>query len=192
MLTYPARFVALAALATLGAASAQAAGPHLQIAPPRCDDRLPVFGMHTYNQGHGEHVVRVNYGGVAWRLGIEPGDRIVRLNHYALDYHGSWEHALRRAMRHGGHVDLTVVDVRTGRLVRRHVDLDGHWTDGPIVTPKSAPVARHNSGLPTQPRFDRQAPITLKSQGASQHGQDQHAQIRSKVFGGLREALRRP
>ena len=106
----------------------------IQPAPPTHRHELPRFGMSSYNDGYGERIVRVRYGGVAWRLGLERGDRILRINRSRLNYHGSWWYALQRAMDRGGHVLLYVEDVRTGRIVTRHIDFDPHA--GPVVTPK--------------------------------------------------------
>lgn len=104
----------------------QRIAPTLQppIGPDGHRHPLPRFGMHTFNNGYGEQVTRVRRGGLAWRLGLERGDVIVRLNRFSLTYRGAWWDALDRAMHRGGHVDLTIRDSRTGYLVKRHIDLD--------------------------------------------------------------------
>lgn len=107
-----------------------------------CQPQLPRFGMHSYNDGFGEVIVRVRHGGLACQLGLEEGDVIKRLNGYRLSYHGAWQDALAHAMADGGHIVLRVRDGRTGHLVSRHVDLDpyGNVIEGPVgpITPKVA------------------------------------------------------
>lgn len=143
MIAQPLRVALAAVIASLGlGAAAHAAHPSHHGA--YCQPRLPVFGMHSYNNGYGEVIVRVRHGGLACQLGLEEGDVVTRLNHDRLTYHGSWEDALSHAMADGGHIVLRVRDGRTGRIVRRHVDLDpyGNVIEGPVgpITPKAVVV----------------------------------------------------
>ncbi|TWT85402.1 hypothetical protein Pla123a_02090 [Posidoniimonas polymericola] len=138
MFAQPLRIALIAITSVVGlSAAANAAHPsHGHY----CEPPLPRFGMHSYNNGYGEVVVRINHGGIACELGLEEGDLIERFNHQRLSYHGSWEDALAQAMADGGHIVLRVRDVHTGRRVTRHIDLDpyGRVVGGPIgpVTPK--------------------------------------------------------
>jgi len=138
--------VALAAalVSPLAARAEHGSTTTLRIQPQVSSHRheLPRFGMSTFNDGYGEQIVRIGYGGLAWRLGLERGDRILRINRSRLNYRGSWWDALQLAMDRGGHVRLFVQDVRTWRVVTRHVDFDPHA--GPIVTPKVQVVDYHN------------------------------------------------
>jgi len=109
----------------------------LRIAPELdfCPTHLPRFGFSSYNiAGVGERVTLVRIGSRAARLGLEPGDIIVRLNGFPLTYHGAWNVALHHAVASGGWVRLTIRDVRTGRLVTR-LTYVGEGRLGPI-TPK--------------------------------------------------------
>jgi hypothetical protein len=92
--------------------------------------------MHSFNNGYGEEIVRIRHGGIACRLDLEEGDTILRLNHFPLNYHGSWQDALGLAMQDGGHIVL-VVRQGCGRIVTRHIDLDwhGHVIEAPIARP---------------------------------------------------------
>jgi hypothetical protein len=99
--------------------------------------RLPQFGFASFNIGGvGERVTYVRWGGIASRLGLEPGDIILSLNGFRLRYHGAWNDALYQAMLDGGWVQLGIRDVRSGRVVYRHTFVGG--LAGPIgpVTPK--------------------------------------------------------
>lgn len=127
---------------------------------------LPRFGMHTFNNGYGEQVTRVRPGGLAWRLGLERGDTIVRLNRYPLNYRGAWWDALDRAMERGGNVRLTVRDSRTGYLVKRYVDLGhelgwqhdlGHVEPRVVARPIAPPVCE--GPFPVEPDYPIGGPI---------------------------------
>jgi hypothetical protein len=103
--------------------------------PDHCPGHLPRFGFSSFNiAGVGERITLVRPGSRAARLGLEPGDIIVRLNGFPLSYHGAGNDALRHAVASGGWVRLTIRDVRTGRLVARHTYV-GEGGIGPI-TPK--------------------------------------------------------
>jgi hypothetical protein len=109
--------------------------PDTQVAPS--PSQLPRFGFESYNiAGYGERVTRVRQFGLAADMGLEPGDVILRMNHFNLDYHGAWNDALREALwNHNGRVRLQIRDVRTGRVVERQVFVGG----GPVgpITSKS-------------------------------------------------------
>jgi predicted metalloprotease with PDZ domain len=112
-----------------------ASQPKALLVPPHDDAYLPRFGFSSFNvAGYGERVTHVRWGGLAAQMGLEPGDTILRMNDYRLDYHGSWNDALYHAMtQHGGQVRLRIRDVRTGRIVSRFVHLGGIV---PPITPK--------------------------------------------------------
>jgi hypothetical protein len=112
-----------------------ASQPNALLVPQHEDYYLPKFGFSSFNvSGYGERVTFVQWGGLAAKLGLEPGDMILKMNDYRLDYHGSWNDALQHAMsQHGGQVRLRVRDVRTGHVVTRFVHLGGTV---PPVTPK--------------------------------------------------------
>jgi hypothetical protein len=96
---------------------------------------LPTFGFNSYNvSGYGEVLTYVRYNSIAGRMGLEPGDVILRLNNYRLDYHGAWRDALSRAVYNGGFVRLAIRDVHTGQIRYRETYLAG-CDVGPI-TPK--------------------------------------------------------
>ena len=143
----------LALLASLSfvfvaAAPAEASHPKaLLIAPGYDDYYLPKFGFESFNiHGVGERVTYVRWGGLASRLGLEPGDLLLSMNGFPLSYHGSWDDALHRAVSHGGWVRLKIRDVRTGFVVTRRTHVGGGV--GPI-TPKfyagnyAGPVTPH-------------------------------------------------
>jgi hypothetical protein len=115
--------------------SSSASHPSALIVAPHDDYYLPKFGFSSFNiNGYGERVTHVRWGGLAAQLGLEPGDTILRVNDYRLDYHGSWNDALQHAMsQHGGLVRLRIRDVHTGHVVSRQVHLGGIV---PPITPK--------------------------------------------------------
>ncbi len=173
-------------VATLAVTPAVLAAPPAEL---RLRPQLPTFDMHTYNNGYGERVVQVRRGGLAWRLGLEPGDTIVRLNRYPLRYHGAWQDALGAAINRGGTVRLAIRDVHSGRLAWRHVDLrtNGYRPDEyhlpapdpiceapPVYDPSlpSSPITprvlspRDRVRVPA-PSFDRGQPTAAWPQGSS-------------------------
>lgn len=104
---------------------------------PGCYD-LPKFGFSSFNiNGFGERVTSVRWGGIAHQLGIESGDVILSLNGFSLSYPGSWNDALREAMYHGGWVQLTIRDVRTGIIATRDTFVGGY---GPVVAYSNVPT----------------------------------------------------
>src|SRR5690606_39478671 len=80
-------------------------------------------------------LTHVRYNSIAGRMGLEPGDVILSLNGYRLDYHGAWRDALSRAVYNGNTVRLAIRDVHSGQVVYRRTYLPG-CDVGPI-TPKS-------------------------------------------------------
>ena len=120
----------------ISAPPAVASNPSALLVAPDEDFDVPRFGFSSFNiRGVGERVTFVRWGGLASRLGMEPGDTILSVNGFRLTYHGSWNDALYRAMANGGMVRLRIRDVRTGGIARREVYLGGGGGIGP-VTPK--------------------------------------------------------
>jgi hypothetical protein len=153
----------------LSAAPAAASHPKALLVPPHddYDYYLPKFGFASFNiSGYGERVTYVRWGGLAARLGLEPGDTVLSLNGFRLTYHGAWNDALYRAMANGGFVRLRIRDVRTGHIAHRHIDLGGF---GP-VTPKyyadHGPITSHVVVHDHDHDFHPHGPITLKSKVA--------------------------
>jgi hypothetical protein len=140
-------------LAALVATSAGAAGISTYLVAPGEPSGLPRFGFSGSNiGGYGERVVFVRYGGLASRLGLEPGDIILSLNGMPLTYRGSWTDALSHAVYHdGGFVRLRIRDVRTGHIVRRDLNVGGYG-DGP--------VEHYNVGSPVAHYHNKKAPVT--------------------------------
>ncbi|MEX2172449.1 MAG: PDZ domain-containing protein [Pirellulales bacterium] len=134
-MTATVRNSALSALLALTlAAVAHATHPQALLHPGH--GPLPTFGFNSYNvSGYGEVLTHVRYNSIAGRMGLEPGDAILRLNNYRLDYHGAWRNALRQAVYNGGFVRLAIRDVHTGQIAYRQTYLPG-CNVGP-VTPKS-------------------------------------------------------
>jgi membrane-associated protease RseP (regulator of RpoE activity) len=164
-------------LVAIVAMSASASQPQIRLVPPGHQDDycLPQFGFSSFNIGGvGERVTHVRWGGLAAQLGLEPGDTILSMNGFRLNYHGSWNDALHQAVARGGWVQLTVRDVRTGRLARRQTFVgDGHVV-GPI-TPKLHTTAHANLHRPHghhhEHHFGRPiGPITPKSKHGGHHG----------------------
>lgn len=158
------RYLLLALLAslTLGLVSTVEAAPPqaLLIAPePEWYD-LPRFGFSSYNiYGIGERVTGVRWGSLAARIGLERGDVILAMNGFPLTYHGAWNDSLREAMYNGGWVQLTIRDVRTGRLAVRETYV-GSYGPGPI-TPRSHITTYHG---PHTSHVVVGGPLTHKSQ----------------------------
>jgi len=142
----------LASLTLVGLVSSTfASQPNALLLAPEPDYYLPKFGFSSFNiNGYGERVTHVRWGGLASQVGLEPGDTILSMNGYRLNYHGSWNDALSQAMAEGGLVRLRIRDVRTGHIAFRQIYVGGGY--GP-VTPKS-----HYTGN------DWHGPVTMKSQ----------------------------
>ena len=98
--------------------------------------RLGFMGHVAY--GYGMVVDSVSCGGIAERLGLERGDVIVRINNHPIHDDDCYQNALLNAVRfQNGFIDLTVVNVRSGRMVHRtgNISFGGN---GPIL-PRSTP-----------------------------------------------------
>jgi predicted metalloprotease with PDZ domain len=134
-----ARMTALALLASLtsvflSSSPASAAQPNALLLPPGPDYCLPKFGFSSFNvSGVGERVTNVRWGGIAARMGVEPGDMILSMNGFPLTYHGAWSDALYRAMARGSWVQLKIRDVRAGHIAFRQIYLGDRVGS---VTPK--------------------------------------------------------
>jgi hypothetical protein len=156
----------------LAAGLSAAAQSNTYLLTPGTDPCLPKFGFSSFNiHGVGDRVTYVRWGGLASQLGLEPGDMILSLNGYPLNYHGAWNDALAQAVANGGWVQLMVRDVRSGYVAYRQTFV-GEGGGGPIVgpiTPKfynggyNGPVVHHHhqSGNPV-------GPITPKSNAGGQ------------------------
>jgi len=148
-------FALLTTLTLVAVSSAVAAPPKaLLLTPGQPCYELPRFGFESFTiYGVGERLTFVRWGGIASRMGLEPGDVVLSLNGYPLTYHGAWTDALRQAVNNGGWVQLTVRDVRSGYIAQRETFVGGGY--GPI-TPYSHAVGYNG-------------PITVKSyHGSSQ------------------------
>jgi hypothetical protein len=116
----------LASLTLITVSAASAAPPQKLLMNPYPGQgqggwELPKFGFSSFNNGWGERITGVRWGGIAQRMGLENGDTILSLNGYPLSYHGAWKDALREAVyQNGGHLKLKVRDVRTGQIAFRH------------------------------------------------------------------------
>ncbi|MEM9185460.1 MAG: hypothetical protein AAGB00_03080 [Planctomycetota bacterium] len=120
--------------------------PDVRLRPPLAQPELPSFGMRTYHDGYGERVVRVRPGGVAWRMGLEPSDTILRVNRFSLRRQGDWWDALALAMQRGGRVRLLVQDHRTGHLVPRSFSF-------PVLIDPVGPISPRARITGYRPRF---------------------------------------
>jgi len=157
----------LASLSFVAIASRPVAASHPEalLLPPADDFYLPKFGFASFNiRGVGERVTFVRWGGLASRLGLEPGDTILSMNGYRLNYHGAWDDALYRAMSNGGFVRLRIRDVRTGFVAHRQIHLGGgvgpitpKYYAGDYVGPATSHVIHHEHD------FHPHGPITAKS-----------------------------
>ena len=86
-------------------ATSSASQPNALLVASQNDYYLPKFGFSSFNiNGYGERVTYVQWGGLAAQLGLEPGDTILSMNGFRLNYHGSWNDALYSAMSSGGQV----------------------------------------------------------------------------------------
>jgi hypothetical protein len=168
--------VALAAgfvFATLSVSPSAARQPQALLLPPQHDHGLPTFGFSSFNVGGvGERVTHVRWGGLAARMGLEPGDLILNVNGYPLHYQGSWNDALHRAMSQGGFVRLRIRDVRTGFIAFREMYVGGGM--GPI-TPKSNYIGNYGPNGPYWNEYNEDfnspnGPVTAKSKRGPNHG----------------------
>lgn len=128
---------AIAGLATL-ASSATAAPPTAQLRlypgggnPQLVQPQIPRLGFYGHCQWNAGMVVdAVPFGSIAKRIGLESGDVIVAVNGNWLRSQNDYYRALQYS---GGYVQLTVQDIRSGRLYTRVAVLDGYGNNGPIA-----------------------------------------------------------
>jgi predicted metalloprotease with PDZ domain len=108
------------------------------VATPAIAHPTPYLGFASHFDGVGEHVNAVQYGSAAWRIGLEPGDRILAVNGVPIRYHG---HGLQllQAAAYQGHVTLAIRDWRTGLIANRTLSLASSTI---AVTSGSAVVRR--------------------------------------------------
>jgi hypothetical protein len=172
------RTIALALIAslTLFAASTVEAAPPVAtlIAPPQQQPNfLPKFGFRSYTLGGvGEVVTHVQWGGLAWKMGLQKGDIIRSVNHFQLTYHGAWNDALRSALYNGdGQVHLHIIDRNTGQIAKRNVNFGGYGT--PYVVgyggQESSYLLNNGGGQCYDEQIGYPAgPVTYKSQAGPQ------------------------
>ncbi|WP_237227570.1 PDZ domain-containing protein [Rubinisphaera sp. JC750] len=87
---------------------------------PTCG--IPKLGFYGRITCQGLRVTQVVRGSEAWRIGLEPGDVIVKIDNVRIHD----EHDYRFAMRNAGrHIDLLVRDTRGRGLFWVHAHLDG-------------------------------------------------------------------
>ena len=127
------RTIALALIASLtflAAPSVEAAPQQaLLLQPPvQQPNFLPKFGFRSYTlAGVGEVVTNVQWGSLAWKMGLQKGDIIRSLNYFELTYHGAWNDALQSALvNNNGFVQLQIIDRNTGLIASRSVNLGGY------------------------------------------------------------------
>lgn len=104
-------------------------GPSVQPIAPQIP-RLGFYGHFEW--GHGMVVDSVPWGTPAKRIGLEIGDTIVAINGRWLRSQNDYYRALQQS---GGYVQVTVQDVRSGRLINRvaTIDSDGYYSRGPVA-----------------------------------------------------------
>lgn len=73
--------------------------------------------------GYGECLTHVNYGGRAYRLGLEKHDVLLAVNGYRLTHPDAWQQAILAAARCGGQVEIKIRDYQTGRIAYRQCSL---------------------------------------------------------------------
>ncbi|MDB5336250.1 MAG: hypothetical protein JWN70_1869 [Planctomycetaceae bacterium] len=139
-------------LVSLASAGSAFAGPMMPmqprlrpIDPPIVNPgtpRLGIMGHLQYNWGM--VVDSVNPGSTADRMGLERGDKIVRINDRQINSDRSYQESLWSAVRfQNGFVKVTVVDVRSGRMT----DRTGHVHTGfEHSQPRFAPHFNTNFG----------------------------------------------
>jgi len=87
---------------------------------PTCG--IPKLGFYGHFTCRGLVVTQVLRGTEAWRIGLEPGDVIVKIDNVLIRN----EHSYRLAMRNAGrHVDLLVRDTRGRGVFWVHAHLYG-------------------------------------------------------------------
>ena len=129
--------LAVAGLSIAGMDNTAQAQPQVKIAPspaiaPQAPPQLGFMGQMEWD---GIRVLNVFWNTPAKRIGLEPGDKIVKVN-------GIWIRSIQQYQfalgRYNGSVNLLVQDVRTGR----YVSANG-WVpmnNGPVLYNKSQPM----------------------------------------------------
>jgi S1-C subfamily serine protease len=104
--------------------------PYATVVPPVVQQpiqpqfQLPKLGFSSQHiDGLGEQVVSVSWTSPAARLGLQPGDIVLSMNGYVLNYRGAWHDALYQAVTNGGYIQLAVRDARSGQIVYRETNL---------------------------------------------------------------------
>lgn len=115
--------VAVVSLVGVGSASAGPVQPRLRpiVPPPVINPTTPRLGIMGHMQfNRGMRVDSVNPGTTAARMGLERGDLIVEINNRQVNSDRSYHESLWSAVRfQQGFVDVTVLDVRSGRIAHR-------------------------------------------------------------------------
>ena len=101
--------------------------PRVVVTTPSVSYSAPYLGFSSYFDGSGEQLTAVQYGAAAWRIGLEPGDKILAVNGVPIRYHGHGLQLLRAASVHG-QVSLSVLDRRTGLVAHRTIVLGSSTT----------------------------------------------------------------
>jgi predicted metalloprotease with PDZ domain len=117
------------------------------VSPAVVSHPVPFLGFSSFFDGSGEQITGVQYGSAAWRIGLEPGDRIVAVNGVYLRYHGHGLQLLQRATAYPGQVTLAIRDVHTGLVVNRTIGLGTHSV---AVTSSSPGYVVRRSLTPSQ------------------------------------------
>ena len=102
----------------------------------------PRLGIMGHLNRWGMVVDSVNPGSTADRMGLERGDKIVRINDRDINSDRSYQESLWSAVRfQNGFVKVTVVDVRSGRATQRigHVRTGYEHTGHDHSQPRFAP-----------------------------------------------------
>jgi hypothetical protein len=105
----------------------QRGGATTYLLPDDCGESTALLGFYGHMEyGAGMMVDRVLRGTPAWRLGLERGDLIVRINGRSF----RTERDFARLLRAGGHrVRLHIEDVHTGRVLLRTAHLEHDHDD---------------------------------------------------------------
>lgn len=116
--------------------------PPVVVRPTIISQPAPFLGFDSYFDGAGELITAVQYGSAAWRVGLEPGDRVMAVDGVGLRYHGHGLQLLQNAAAVRGYVTLSVRDVHTGLVVNRTIGLGS----SAVVVTHSSPgyVVRRN------------------------------------------------
>jgi predicted metalloprotease with PDZ domain len=125
--------------------------PPVVVTSPVISQPTPFLGFSSYFDGVAEQVTAVQYGTAAWRMGLEPGDRILSVNGIPLRYHGHGEQLVRSAA-YRGQLTMAIRDRRTGLVTHRRVALSSQ----PVILGSSYVVhKRSRPSLNILRRFPR-------------------------------------